>query len=68
MLDYDISRDEREVVFTTSGSDGERQVWLESLDRRSAPLQIARQADQAAFVDSGVSSFGRSTSVDTQNR
>jgi hypothetical protein len=40
-------------VFTTSGSDGERQVWLASLDRRSAPLQIARQADQAAFVDAG---------------
>jgi Tol biopolymer transport system component len=53
VLDYDISRDERQVVFTTTGSDGERQVWLASLDRRSAPRQLARQADQAAFVDAG---------------
>jgi eukaryotic-like serine/threonine-protein kinase len=53
VLDYDISRDERQVVFTTTGSGGERQVWLASLDRRSAPRQIARQADQAAFVDAG---------------
>ena len=53
VLDYDISRDERQVVFTTTGSDGERQVWMASLDRRSAPRQIARQADQAVFADSG---------------
>jgi len=52
VLDYDISRDERQVVFTTTGGGGERQVWLASLDRRSAPRQIARQADQAVFVDS----------------
>ena len=53
VLDYDISRDERQVVFTTTGSGGERQVWMASLDRRSAPREIARQGDQAAFVDSG---------------
>jgi eukaryotic-like serine/threonine-protein kinase len=52
VLDYDISRDERQVVFTTTGGDGERQVWMSSLDRRSAPRQIA-QGDQALFVDSG---------------
>jgi eukaryotic-like serine/threonine-protein kinase len=53
VLDYDISRDEQQVVFTTSDSGGERQVWLASLDRRSAPRQIARQADQAVFIDAG---------------
>jgi serine/threonine protein kinase len=53
VLDYDISRDERQVVFTTTGSGGERQIWISSLDRRSAPRQIARQGDQAVFVDSG---------------
>ena len=47
VLDYDISRDERQVVFATVGADGERQVWIASLDRRSAPRQIARHADQA---------------------
>jgi eukaryotic-like serine/threonine-protein kinase len=52
VLDYDISRDERQVVFTTTSGDGERQIWISSLDRRSAPRQIA-QGDQALFVDSG---------------
>jgi hypothetical protein len=53
VLDYDISRDERQVVFTTTGSAGERQVWIASLDRRSAPHQLAPQADSARFVDGG---------------
>ena len=53
VLDYDISRDERQVVFTTTGSDGAREVWMSWLDRRSAPRQIARQADQAVFADAG---------------
>jgi serine/threonine protein kinase len=53
VLDYDISRDERHVVFTTTASGGERQVWLASIDRSTAPRQIAAQADQAAFVDDG---------------
>jgi serine/threonine protein kinase len=53
VLDYDISRDEREVVFTTTSSAGERQVWMASLDRRSAPRQMARQGDSALFVEGG---------------
>ena len=47
--DYDISPDEREVAFTTTQSDGESQIWLASLDRRSAPSQVARGGDEASF-------------------
>ncbi len=53
VLDYDISNDERHVVFTTTGNGGERQIWMASLDRSSPPRQIAREADQSAFADSG---------------
>ena len=60
VLDYDISRDEQQVVFTTNGDGGERQVWRAALDRRSPPFLVARQGDQAAFVDSGVLSIGHS--------
>jgi eukaryotic-like serine/threonine-protein kinase len=53
VLDYDISRDERHVVFTITGSGGERQILMASLDRSSAPRQIAREGDQAAFAGDG---------------
>ncbi len=32
--DYDVSRDEKEVTFTTTETDGLSQIWLASLDRR----------------------------------
>jgi serine/threonine protein kinase len=47
--DYDISPDEKEVAFTSAGSDGESQVWLASLDRRSAPRPIAHNGRAASF-------------------
>jgi len=53
VLGYDISRDEQQVVFTTAGDGGERQVWTAALDRRSPPFLVARQGDQAVFVGSG---------------
>jgi serine/threonine protein kinase len=51
--DYDISRDEKEVAFTTMESDGESQIWLASLDRRKPPRQIARAGDQVSFGADG---------------
>jgi len=50
---YDISRDEREVAFTTTESDGESQIWLASLDRRTPARQIARAGDQVSFGADG---------------
>ncbi|HKW01480.1 MAG TPA: protein kinase [Vicinamibacterales bacterium] len=48
ILDFDVSRDERQVVFTTR-RDGEQQIWLADLDRRSPPRQIATNGDRAHF-------------------
>jgi len=48
IVDYDISRDESEVAFTTRDG-GESQIWIAPLDRRSAPRRIASGADQVSF-------------------
>ena len=49
VADYDISRDEKEVAFTTTESTGEKTIWLAALDRRTPPRQIARVGDQVSF-------------------
>jgi hypothetical protein len=53
VTDYDISADEKEVAFTTTGSDGEAQIWLASLDRRTPPRPIAHGGDQVSFGADG---------------
>jgi WD40 repeat protein len=51
VLDYDISSDEKEVAFTTTAGDGERQIWLAAFDRRTAPRQIVRGGNSVTFGD-----------------
>jgi serine/threonine protein kinase len=46
---YAISRDEKEVAFSTTNVDGKSQVWLASLDRRTPPRVIADNGDQVSF-------------------
>ena len=53
VTDYDISRDEKEVAFTTTDGDGGSAIWLASLDRRTAPRLIARAGDQVSFGANG---------------
>jgi Tol biopolymer transport system component len=53
VTDYDVSRDEKEVAFTTTGSSGEKTIWLAALDRRTPPRQIARVGDQVSFGADG---------------
>ncbi len=48
MDEYEVSRDDKEVIYATMGS-GERQLWLAALDRRSPPRLIAHGADQGSF-------------------
>ena len=48
VLDYDISQDEKEVVFTTVNG-GESEIWLAPLDRRSAPRKIVQSGDEVSF-------------------
>ena len=50
--DFDISRDDREVVFTTSDK-GESQLWLAPLDRRSSPSLVTHSGDQVSFGAKG---------------
>jgi serine/threonine protein kinase/Tol biopolymer transport system component len=53
VTDYDISRDEKEVGFTTTDNRGESQVWVAPMDRRTPPRQIARAGDQMSFGAGG---------------
>jgi Tol biopolymer transport system component len=49
VTDYDMSRDEKEVAFTTTDSSGASQIWLAPLDRRTPPREIARGGDRVSF-------------------
>jgi serine/threonine protein kinase len=46
---YAISRDEKEVAFTTTNADGQSQIWLAPLDRRTSPRLIVESGDQVSF-------------------
>lgn len=48
VLSYDISPDEREVVFSVD-HDGEMQIWIAPLDHHLPPRLLARGADEPAF-------------------
>ena len=53
VTDYDISRDEKEVAFTTTESSGEKKIWLSPLDRKTPPRVIALAGDQVSFGADG---------------
>jgi Tol biopolymer transport system component len=48
-INYDISRDEQEVVFATREADGAPAVWLARLDRTVPPRRIAGNAELVSF-------------------
>ena len=52
IADYDISRDEKEVAYSTTALNGPSKVWLASLDRRTPPREIAA-GDQVSFGADG---------------
>jgi len=52
VLDFDISRDERQVAFTTRRND-EPEIWLASLDHRSAPRPVVTSADRVSISPQG---------------
>jgi eukaryotic-like serine/threonine-protein kinase len=54
VADFDISADEAEVAFTMRPAGGDSQVWLASLDRRSAPRRVLNGADRVSFGAGGV--------------
>jgi tRNA A-37 threonylcarbamoyl transferase component Bud32 len=46
---YDISPDETTVAYTPVLENGDRQVWVAALDKRSAPRLLVENADDARF-------------------
>lgn len=40
MQSFDVSPDGRQIVYSTAAADGKSQLWLASIDRRSAPKRI----------------------------
>jgi hypothetical protein len=52
LVDYDISHDERNVVYTTQPA-REQQIWLAPLDHSSPPRMIAQGGDSAFFGAEG---------------
>ena len=59
VADYDISRDEKEVAFTTAEDGGERNIWLAGLDRRTPPRQSLEAEIKCPSALTEISSFGR---------
>lgn len=47
---FDISPDEREVVFTTRAENGAREIWLATLDRSAPPRRITENGDEVSFA------------------
>jgi Tol biopolymer transport system component len=49
VADYDISRNEQYVVYTTRHPGQEPQIWYAALDRRSPPRLIVQAGDRPSF-------------------
>ncbi len=49
MLAYDVSPDEKQVVYAKPGRDGKPQLWLAPIDRSSAPKQIGQSGETWPF-------------------
>jgi eukaryotic-like serine/threonine-protein kinase len=47
---YDVSPDEREVVFTTRAENGTREIWLATLDRSAPPHRVTENGDEVSFA------------------
>src|SRR5262245_9635251 len=50
--DFDISRDDVEVVYSTIEK-GENQIWIAPLDHRSSPRLVTRSGDHVSFGANG---------------
>jgi DNA-binding winged helix-turn-helix (wHTH) protein/Tol biopolymer transport system component len=49
MLAYDVSPDDKQVVYATAGRDGQSQLWLAPIDRSFPPKQIGRSGETWPF-------------------
>ena len=49
MFAYDVSPDDKQVVYATEGRDGKSQLWLAPIDRSSAPRQIGHSGETTPY-------------------
>jgi serine/threonine protein kinase len=49
VVDYELSRDGKEVVFSVRRPDGQSEIWLALLDRRAPPRLVTRAGDSVTF-------------------
>jgi DNA-binding winged helix-turn-helix (wHTH) protein/Tol biopolymer transport system component len=49
MLAYDVSPDDKQVVYAAAGSGGKSQLWLAPMDRSSAPKQIGQSGETTPY-------------------
>jgi hypothetical protein len=49
ILEYDISPDDKEVLFSTRPSGKASQIWLATLDRRSPPRLVASSGENSPY-------------------
>ena len=49
MFAYDVSPDDKQVVYATAGRDGKSQLWLAPIDRSSAPRQIGHSGETTPY-------------------
>ena len=49
MFAYDVSPDDKQVVYATAGRDGKSQLWLAPIDRSSAPKQIGHSGETTPY-------------------
>ncbi len=49
IVQYHVSRDDRDVAFTTADKEGKGRIWIAPLDRSSEPLPLRDSADGVFF-------------------
>ena len=49
MFAYDVSPDDKQVVYAAAGRDGKSQLWLAPIDRSSAPKQIGQSGETTPY-------------------
>ena len=47
VIEFDISPDEKEVIYSTVAANGRSQLWLDPLDRRSPPQRLGNGGESS---------------------
>ena len=58
---YDVSADERTIVFASRSDDGRSELWIASADHSSEPRRLSRSGDDSPYFGSGAHIVFRAT-------